>query len=45
MEITNPFNRTVFNRPSRSFTSANFGRITSTASEARIIQFGMKLFF
>ena len=44
MEITNPFNRTVFGNPNTNLASNNFGRITSTLSP-RVIQFGMKVFF
>jgi hypothetical protein len=45
VEIQNPFNRVVFGNPTSDFTSAAFGRISSTAVGPRNIQFGMKLIF
>ena len=45
MEIQNPFNRVVFGNPITDFTSAAFGRISSTQVGPRNIQVGMKLVF
>jgi Carboxypeptidase regulatory-like domain/TonB-dependent Receptor Plug Domain len=42
-EAFNIFNRTNFSNPSGSFDSSTFGVISSTAANARIIQFGLKL--
>jgi carboxypeptidase family protein len=43
-EFFNLFNRVNYNQPDTSFTSGNFGRITS-AGDPRRIQFGLKLYF
>jgi hypothetical protein len=43
-EFFNPLNRVNYNQPDTSFTSGNFGRITS-AGEPRHVQFGLKLYF
>jgi hypothetical protein len=45
MEIQNPLNRVVFGNPTMDFTSAAFGRISSTQIGPRNIQLGMKLIF
>jgi hypothetical protein len=45
VEIQNPLNRTVFGNPTMDFTSAAFGRISSTQIGPRNIQLGMKLIF
>jgi len=45
VEIQNPLNRTVFGNPTMDFTSAAFGRISSTQIGPRNIQLGMKLLF
>jgi hypothetical protein len=45
MEIQNPLNRVVFGNPTADFTSAAFGRISSTQIDPRNIQLGMKLIF
>jgi hypothetical protein len=45
MEMQNPFNRVVFGNPITDFTSAAFGRISSTQIGPRNIQVGMKLIF
>jgi hypothetical protein len=44
VEIQNPLNRVVFGNPTMDFTSAAFGRISSTQGP-RNIQLGMKLIF
>ncbi|MBL8217010.1 MAG: TonB-dependent receptor [Bryobacterales bacterium] len=45
MEMTNPFNRTVFGAPSVDLTAVNFGRIGGQGNSPRIIQFGLKMIF
>jgi hypothetical protein len=45
VEMQNPLNRTVFGNPNVNFTSAAFGRISSTQIGPRNIQLGMKLIF
>ena len=45
MEMQNPLNRVVFGNPTVDFTSAAFGRISSTQIGPRNIQLGMKLMF
>jgi hypothetical protein len=45
VEMQNPLNRTVFGNPTTDFTSAAFGRISSTQIGPRNIQLGMKLIF
>jgi hypothetical protein len=45
MEIQNPFNRVVFDKPVTDFTNAAFGRINATQIGPRNIQLGMKLIF
>jgi hypothetical protein len=45
VEMQNPLNRTVFGNPTTNFTSAAFGRISSTQIGPRNIQLGMKLIF
>ena len=45
LEMQNPLNRTVFGNPTTDFTSAAFGRISSTQIGPRNIQLGMKLMF
>ena len=45
VEIQNPLNRVVFGNPTVDFTSAAFGRISSTQIGPRNIQLGMKLIF
>lgn len=45
VEMQNPLNRVVFGNPTMDFTSAAFGRISSTQIGPRNIQLGMKLIF
>lgn len=45
LEMQNPLNRVVFGNPITDFTSAAFGRISSTQIGPRNIQLGMKLIF
>lgn len=45
VELYNAFNRTHFDRPERSVTSSNFGRITDTLLGPREIQLAMRLEF
>ena len=45
VEMQNPLNRVVFGNPTTDFTSAAFGRISSTQIDPRNIQLGMKLIF
>ena len=45
VEMQNPLNRVVFGNPTTDFTSAAFGRISSTQIGPRNIQLGMKLIF
>lgn len=44
-EFFNALNRTNFGNPNTTFTSPQFGRITSTSTDARVIQVGAKLIF
>jgi Carboxypeptidase regulatory-like domain/TonB dependent receptor len=44
-EAFNIFNRTHFNAPNLSWTSPNFGQITSTLIDARRLQLGLRLMF
>ena len=44
-EAFNLFNSTHLNRPNRSLTNPNFGKITSTDGEPRILQFALKVSF
>ncbi len=41
----NPFNWVVFNGPSTNLTSTAFGKITSTSSSPRVIQFNARVTF
>jgi len=43
VEMSNPFNRTVFGAPVTDFSATNFGFITSQGNSPRQIQLGMKL--
>ncbi|MDQ6663644.1 MAG: hypothetical protein M3Z23_04565, partial [Acidobacteriota bacterium] len=43
VEMSNPFNRVVFGAPTTDFSSAAFGKISSTQNSPRQIQFGMKM--
>ncbi|MGI8991977.1 MAG: TonB-dependent receptor domain-containing protein [Bryobacteraceae bacterium] len=45
LEMSNPFNRVVFGAPTTAFSSAAFGKISSTQNSPRQIQFGMKMIF
>lgn len=45
VEIQNPLNRVVFGNPIVDFTSAAFGRISSTQVGPRNLQLGLKLMF
>jgi hypothetical protein len=45
VEMQNPLNRVVFDKPNADFTSAAFGRISATQIGPRNIQLGMKLIF
>ncbi len=44
-ELFNIFNHPNFNNPASSFGTASFGNITSTSTNNREIQFGLKLMF
>ena len=44
-EAFNLFNATHLNRPNRSLTNPNFGKITSTDGAPRILQFALKIGF
>ena len=44
-EAFNLFNRTNLALPNTSITNVNFGTITSTDGDPRILQFGLKFFF
>jgi Carboxypeptidase regulatory-like domain/TonB dependent receptor len=44
-ELFNIFNHPNFNNPASSFATASFGNITSTSTDNREIQFGLKLLF
>lgn len=44
-EVFNLFNHVNFAQPEGNFTSANFGRILATSSNARVIQFALKYNF
>jgi outer membrane receptor protein involved in Fe transport len=44
-EFFNAFNHPVWGTPNSSLTSTNFGRVSSTASTERQIQFGFKFVF
>lgn len=44
-EFFNALNHTNFGNPNTTFTSAQFGRITSTSTDARVIQVGLKFTF
>jgi hypothetical protein len=43
-EFFNLFNRVNFNEPNGQFGTPNFGRVSS-AGDARVVQFGLKLWF
>jgi hypothetical protein len=45
LEMSNPLNRVVFGAPTTDFSSAAFGKVSSTANSPRQIQFGMKMIF
>jgi hypothetical protein len=45
VEMSNPFNRVVFGAPTTDFSSAAFGKVSSTQNSPRQIQFGMKMIF
>jgi outer membrane receptor protein involved in Fe transport len=44
-EFFNAFNHTQFTNPDNAGFSGTFGQVTSTRVDARIIQFGLKLYF
>jgi hypothetical protein len=44
-EFFNALNTPVWGIPTRDLTSENFGRVSSTVSTARQIQFGLKFLF
>ena len=44
-EVFNAFNNVNFGIPQRNITNSNFGQITSTVSEPRVMQFALKLNF
>jgi hypothetical protein len=44
-EVFNAFNRTNLGLPNLDIASAAFGQIRTTATPARIVQFGLKLYF
>ncbi len=43
LELSNPFNRTIFGAPSTDFSAGNFGIIGGQGNSPRVIQFGMKM--
>lgn len=45
LEAINAFNTPVFRAPNTSFGNANFGRVTSQANFARVIQISLRLFW
>jgi hypothetical protein len=45
LEMSNPLNRVVFGPPTTDFSSAAFGKVSSTQNSPRQIQFGMKMIF
>ncbi|MEO8126411.1 MAG: TonB-dependent receptor [Bryobacteraceae bacterium] len=45
LEMSNPLNRVVFGAPTTDFSSAAFGKVSSTQNAPRQIQFGMKMIF
>ena len=44
-EFFNAFNHTQFSNPDNQGYSGTFGQVTLTRVDARIIQFGLKLYF
>ena len=44
-EMFNAFNTPRYSLPHQEFNDANFGKVTSTANQARQIQFGLKILF
>jgi hypothetical protein len=44
-EFYNAWNHTQFKNPDGNFSSAQFGQITQTREDPRVIQFGLKVFF
>jgi outer membrane receptor protein involved in Fe transport len=44
-EFYNAWNHTQFRNPDGNFSSAQFGQITQTREDPRVIQFGLKVFF
>ena len=44
-ELFNIFNHPSFNNPAATFGTGTFGNITSTSTDNREIQFGLKLAF
>ena len=45
MDAFNPFNWVVFGAPNINITSSSFGKITSTASSPRVVQFNARVTF
>jgi hypothetical protein len=45
LDAFNPFNWVVFNGPSITLASSGFGKITSTSSSPRVVQFNLRVMF
>jgi hypothetical protein len=45
IELFNAFNRTQFSAPGYQVGNANFGTVTTTANEPRLVQFALRLSF
>jgi len=45
MEVFNVLNTKNFSNPSSSIDSSSFGQITTTNSNARLIQFGLRVIY
>jgi len=45
VEVFNALNTTNFSNPSSELTSSSLGQITATSSNARLIQFGLRLIY
>lgn len=44
-DVSNPTNMVIFGNPSTSFTSTNFGKISSQANSPRVVQFNGRVTF